>query len=101
MLRMLTCKATMTCEDATIGSTTVWGMAAWPPRPLMVIWNCWQAPMRGPARLASVPEGMKGHTWSPKIDSTPSKAPEHTPNAELQWSQQDLQGGTYVHTIMQ
>ena len=52
--------------------------------------------MRGPARLASVPEGMKGHTCSPKIDSTPSKAPEHTPDVQLQGCLQCVQGGIYA-----
>ena len=65
----------MTWDDATMGSITVCGMAAWPPRPLMVTWNCWQAPMSAPARLPSVPDGRKGHTCCPKIASTPSNAP--------------------------
>lgn len=39
-LQEVTCSAIMTWEDATMGSMTVWGMAAWPPRPFMVTWNC-------------------------------------------------------------
>mmetsp|Transcript_24655 Transcript_24655/g.79703 ORF Transcript_24655/g.79703 Transcript_24655/m.79703 type:complete len:211 (-) Transcript_24655:334-966(-) len=60
------CKLETTWAAATMGSTVMWGMAAWPPTPEMRMSNKSVAAIWVPGLAPRVPMGRKGHWWKPK-----------------------------------
>ena len=89
-----TTRVTMACRAVTIsqatgtGSVASWGIEAWPPRPMTLIWNSSQEASMVPARQATRPDGIMGVMWmakarstSPWVLSRPSD--EHHPGAAV------------------
>ena len=69
------CKLTITLEAANIGSIECWGMAAWPPFPLITASKKPLPAKRGPDLDATSPMGKSGETCNPKIAFTFSSTP--------------------------
>ena len=69
------CKLTITLEAANMGSIECWGMAAWPPFPLIVASKKPLPANRGPGLDATSPIGTFVVTCNPNMAETFSKAP--------------------------
>ena len=66
----IACRAVTISQATGTGSVASWGIEAWPPRPMTVIWNSSQDAIMVPARQATRPDGMTGVTWMAKARST-------------------------------
>ena len=69
------CKLTITLEAANMGSIECWGIAAWPPFPLIVASKKPLPAKIGPDLVATSPIGRSGATCNPKMAVTFSNAP--------------------------
>ena len=72
------CKLTITLEAANMGSIECWGIAAWPPFPLIVASKKPFLAYMRPDLEATSPIGNLDVTCNPKIAATFSKAPDST-----------------------